>query len=272
MNGLLNMIVLVVAFLMLFASVACAESPATVEVGEDSITVRSFWMSYTVPMEYVTIRGYDNIPTPTGQPPQTTLGPTAMPVPTPQPTTTLIPTPTPQPTPTTMEDLAITWFTEVGYEYEYDITQLEDAGVVNARTTYLREVGVVVAKFEAAGFSDYGVARCKVTDTDHWPQGWAMTLPEEHRPLSISDLDLAQTRYVLAEMERITPPPEIQPIHESDLSGLRQVVRGEADRWRKSSEWRDFWNTHGPDIDAGFDVCGWPGSTGEVTSITAFVA
>lgn len=257
---------LVLTSLLAVASMACAGNPALVEVGQDGVTIRYSWMTFPVSLEHVTLRGYENIPTPTPDPaateqPTATPFPT-IPAPTPaQPTLTPTPTPVPSPTPTTMEDLAIAWFTALGYNYEYDIAELEDAGVVNAAATYLQDVGRAVAKFEAAGFSDYGEAHCKVMHSDQWPQGWAMTLPEEHRPLVLSDLELAEARYRLAELEKITPPPELQAMHESDLTGLRAMVSEKNTWWRLSDEAeRDFWNTHGPDLgDTRFGPCGWPG-------------
>ena len=258
---------LVLTSLLAVASLACAGSPALVEVGQDGVTIRYSWMTFPVSLEYVTLRGYENIPTPTPDP-AATVQPTATPFPTipaPAPTQptlapTTVPTPIPYPTPTTTEDLAIAWFTALGYNYEYDIAELEDAGVVNAAATYLQDTGRAVAKFKAAGFSDYGEAHCKAMDRDHWPQEWAMSLPEEHRPLTLSDLDLAEARYRLAELEKIAPPPEIRAMHESDLRQLRQVVRGEEARWRGSSAERDFWNAHGPDLGGTrFSSCGWPG-------------
>lgn len=85
--------VAVVSILLSLAHVDCTDRPANIEVGEDSITVRYLWSSYTVPLEHTVIQAYQNIPTPTVKPPKATVGSTATPVPT--------YTPQPTPTPTT---------------------------------------------------------------------------------------------------------------------------------------------------------------------------
>lgn len=47
---------------------ACAGNPAIVEVGESNVSVRFLWLTYEAPLDHVTIRGYENIPTPTTSP------------------------------------------------------------------------------------------------------------------------------------------------------------------------------------------------------------
>ncbi len=171
---------------------------------------------------------------------------------------------------------------------EYLIESYERAGLADLGAVYLQELGMTVAKFEAAGFSDYGVAHCRAMDSDHWPEGWALKLPPPHRPLSLNDfsIDLAGDRYRLAEMGKVVPPPELQAQHEADLEYLRlDIARSvgpnpyelEEDdpEWGRALElegayreaesaWRSaeraFWERHGPDLDGNrFDTCGWPG-------------
>ncbi len=59
---------LFLAFLLLATSVACAENSAVVQVDEDRITISYSRMTYEFPLGHVTLRGYENIPTPTPDP------------------------------------------------------------------------------------------------------------------------------------------------------------------------------------------------------------
>ena len=81
----------VIMSMILLAGCGNPAGEVTVEVNEDSVTVREpGGLSFTAPLENIVVHGYENIPTPT-------------PVPAAQPTDT--PSPTPNATPTPMATL-----------------------------------------------------------------------------------------------------------------------------------------------------------------------
>lgn len=256
---------------LLLTLVACTDNPASVRIDEGTITI----YGYTFPLGAIVIEGYENIPTPTpdpaataepiGMPPPTTPAPMiSQPTSTPRPTPTPTSAPTPTPALSAEEDLAIAWFQALGYDYEYRIAEFEEAGLADVAASFLQKVGMVVAKFETDGFSDYGAAYCRVMDSGYWPEGWALTLPPEHRAQTPAEAEIerAETWYRLTELQKATPPPELRPLHEVALSSLRGWLDGSGESF--SEMWaaeRDFWDTHGlfDLLGTRYDPCGWPG-------------
>ena len=59
---------LILATLLALFSTACDGYPGIVDVGEDNVAVRFLWLEYEVPLDHLTINGYENIPTPTPYP------------------------------------------------------------------------------------------------------------------------------------------------------------------------------------------------------------
>ena len=150
---------LVLATLLLATSTACAGNPAVVDVGEGGVTVRYLWMTYEFPLDYVALRGYENIPTPTPDPARLpTLTPSH-----PQ----LTPTPTADSTPNVPAMLS----TE---EFFDDHTLAQHLG---RRVSLLVTVGGFRESWGSMVlWNDIGTRTSVATEIGcHFPDGWART-------------------------------------------------------------------------------------------------